>query len=170
MKKPSRSIGAFLALWIAGCVGAPIDAPTVAANTTTTANPHTGLAETVGPVAYLNGNIMEGFYMLRSFHSKDSAAPFHQLYFTVSSRQWLFLRSAHSQGRALPFRQISRKVGYCGRYGCTVHEDVGINLSIEEIRTYSQTGLALQLSGQRGSRVYNIPASYFAGYSRKIAA
>jgi hypothetical protein len=153
---------------LSGCVSAvsPQDEAAVRSQTTGIVNQHTGMQEFKSPMALLNNNVFEGSYMLRGWRrvGQPIKSSTHQLYLSVSSNGWLFLNAAYSGGSMLPMTQIDRSVGYCSSYGCTVHETVGIDLTYDQLSKYASTGIAFQLSGQRGSKTYSIPAAYFKGY------
>lgn len=162
----SAIVSIVMSLLLAGCVSAS-DPSAVAGATQTSFNPHTGLRETSGAVSPINNNILEGFFNLRSF-AAPSGSTVHQVYLSVSSNEWMFLHAAYAYGSPLNFVAIDRAVGACSRYGCTIRETVGVNLTEEELRQFAQTGFVFQLSGQRGSRVVSIPAAYFQGYLSRL--
>jgi hypothetical protein len=161
-------VTALCCLFLTACVSAN-DPVAVAKGTNTSFNPHTGLTTTSGAPSPINGNILEGMYNIRTIKGTDGHSV-HQIYLAVSSDGWMFLHSAHAYGKPLNFLAIDRAVGYCSKYGCSVTETVGITMSEDELRQLALSGFIFQLSGQRGSRVVTIPATYFQGYLSKLIA
>lgn len=156
---------------LAGCVSAA-DPAAVAKGTKVANNQFTGLQEYSGPPSALNGNFLEGLFLLRGRRPVQGSGlqmSTHQIYMDVSANDWLFLDSAYANGQALKFVPIDRSVGSCSRYGCTVREVVGIDITYNELVGYSTTGIAFQLTGKRGNRVVSIPATYFQGYLTQLA-
>lgn len=162
---------AVLCACIAGCVNAN-DPNAVAQGTSASFNQYTGLQNFAGPVSPLNGNILQGTFMVRGTRKGNAsiADTFHQIYVTVSADGWLFLNSAWANGQALRFVAIDRSVSTCGSYGCIIDETVGVNFTYDELVRMASTGFSFQLRGQRGSRVVTIPASYFQGYLKQVRA
>jgi hypothetical protein len=162
---------AVLCTCIAGCVNAN-DPNAVSKGTSASFNQYTGTQDFAGPVSPLNGNILQGTFLVRG--SRKGSAPitetFHQIYVTVSADGWLFLDSAWANGQALRFVPIDRSVSTCGSYGCIINETVGVNITYDELVKMALTGFSFQLRGQRGNRVVTIPASYFQGYLRQVRA
>jgi len=108
-------------------------------------------------------------YNIRTFKGADGKSV-HQVYLAVSSQGWMFLNSAYAYGKPLDFLAIDRQVGYCSKYGCSITETVGVGLSEDQLRQFAMTGFSFQLTGQRASRVVNIPATYFQGYLSRLIA
>ncbi len=94
----------------------------------------------------------------------SSEISINQLYFSVSTAEWMFLNAAYSEGRSFPLTQIARQVIGCGQYGCTLQEDVAINLTLEQVREFAVRGFVVQLTGNRGRRVVTIPSTFFKGF------
>ena len=150
---------------LASCVSAS-DPQKVSESVKVENNPHTGLKTYRTGLASINNNILSGTYMLRSSTALNGTtdSSINQLYFSVATADWMFLNSAFSQGRSFPFTAIARQVVSCGKYGCSLQEDVGVNLTINEIKEFARTGFVVQLTGKRGRRVVTIPATFFQGY------
>lgn len=156
---------------LAGCVSAS-DPVAVAKGTNSSFNQYTGLQEFTGPTSALNGNLLEGVFLVRG--TRKGAVPiaetYHQIYVSVTTGEWLFLNSAWANGQALRFYAIDRSVSSCGNYGCTLTETVGVNITFAELERMANSGFSFQLRGQRGSRVVSIPAAYFRGYLAQVRA
>lgn len=150
---------------LASCVSAS-DPRKVSESVKVENNPHTGLKTYRTGLSSINNNILSGTYMLRSSTALDGSIDnsLNQLYFSVYSANWMFLDSAYSQGSSYPFTPIARQVVSCGKYGCTLKEEVAVNLSTEEIKEFATVGFVVQLTGKRGRRVVTIPATFFQGY------
>lgn len=89
-----------------------------------------------------------------------------QLYFSVSSSDWLFLNSAYDeQGQALQLIKIDQSVG---RYA-TIYEDVAIMVDEKFLEKYCMSGVTIQLSGKRGAITFFVPPAYIMGFFKHIA-
>ena len=162
-----------IAIGLSACVLAnPNNVSEVSEKTMAEQNPHTGFTEFNGPVAFLSGNPMEGFYQLKGLRPSGGSGTesIYRIEFHVRAYNGgLRLKTAHSAGKELPLVRIDREKISCDSYqGCLVRETVGVDVTGEELESYAQSGLTLQLSGTRGRRVYTIPATYFAGYLQKV--
>jgi len=119
------------------------------------------------PIVYAQNNLFGHTYFLRAFakgreYNNPSVI---QIYVDAYLQDWAFLDRAYANGRELNVTPISRDVGSCSSYGCTVHEHIGINITLAELLEYQGTGLNVKISGNKGSITIAIPAVYFKAFS-----
>lgn len=104
-------------------------------------------------------------YFLRAYNYGPERPVSAQLYVSITFQDWAFLNSAHSFGRRLPVTQIDRRVGSCSSYsGCSVVEEIAVNLTEDDLRSFSTTGLAFQVSGPGNSVDISVPAAYIRAF------
>ena len=81
------------------------------------------------------------------------------------NEDWRFYTTAwDSDGNRLETIQISRDVGYCGRYGCSHYEHIGLNISKEYLESKIDSGLQFEISGKGGKEIFSIPPSYIRAF------
>lgn len=124
---------------------------------------HRAVTEVTGPVVYAQDNFFDDWYMLRSFLNDDGTAA-TQIYVSVRLGQWAFIDRAYSHGERLSLTEIDRDVVSCSGSaysGCSLKEDVAINISKNELEIYSESGLTFKVYGDGGSASFVVPAEYF---------
>lgn len=96
----------------------------------------------------------------------DGGPVLYQLYVSDHyDQRWRFYHSAHdSAGRKLSMTQISREVSYCGRYGCTYFETVGLNIDRAYLEGAVQDGMSFKLSGKAGEEYFYVSGDYIKGF------
>jgi hypothetical protein len=140
------------------------DSARVAAATTVEYNPHRKISEYIAPKVYIAPGESKGAYLLRSYAKNDQIL-LAQLYIATILSDWAFFDTVYSEGTSADLVKISQNVGSCRRWGCTVQEDVGIDLSVEDLRRLSaKPETAFEVSGSHGSVVITVPGAYFRGF------
>jgi len=145
----------------------PFDEAQIAQHTTVSYDPHEDIVTVKGPIIYVQNNIFGPTYFLRAWGSRGSSGSVNltscQLYVHATFDDWAFLDRAYSQGTSYDVTQIDSKVGSCSSYGgCSVSEDIGVNLPIAECKERGESsGFDVKVSGSGGSLVVDVPASYF---------
>jgi hypothetical protein len=158
-----RTVVVVLALTVAACGSAlygnrvdPANYQAVKSSIAIENDPHRNLTITRTNIAYLDGL---SSYLLRGWNNGQA-----HLYLSLNESDWRYYGSAASFGRELSVTQISSEVGSCSQYGCNVWETAGINLSEDDIKRFSNDGLAFRLYGQGGQRDIVVPAAFFAAF------
>jgi hypothetical protein len=84
--------------------------------------------------------------------------------------EWRFYDSAYydDSGQALSVTPISRKVDRCNRYGCSVAEHIGVNISHKYLTVRQSSGIRFQVSGQGGKEAFFIPPAYIRAFLTAI--
>lgn len=128
------------------------------------ADPYEGATKITGPIIFHDRNLFGKTYTIRSWISPNNPAlnDRFQVYVTANFNEWAFLEQAYADGHMLDTSQISREVGSCSGYGCSVTETVGINFSEAELARYAVTGLSFKIAGKRQDIVMTIPGPYIA--------
>ena len=137
-------------------------------------NTYRGLTTVAGPTIFPDGDLTRGYFVRgwisHSAATQQALGERHQIYVVGIFSDWAFLEHAFAAGKRLDLTQIDRKVGTCSRFGCTVYEDVGINLTGNELAAAMLTGLDFEVSGRSGSLRLSIPATCFTGYYEAYGA
>lgn len=90
-----------------------------------------------------------------------------QLVVEATLYDWAFLDTAYdSDGQQLDVTILSRQVGSCSKYGCSVSEVVAVNFPSGYLAQHAATGIKLQVSGRGGSQVVEIAPAYLKGFMR----
>ena len=91
-----------------------------------------------------------------------------QLYVAIGARDWVFLSQAFSDGRSFNVTQIDRNISSGSRVSIT--EDVAVNLTLDDLRAYSEKPLLIKLEGRDPSRavVLEVPETYIKAFSDVI--
>jgi hypothetical protein len=142
----------------------PGDKAAVLANMKAEADPYEGATKISGPIIFHDRNILGKTYTIRSWISPNNPAlnDRFQVYVTANFNEWAFLEQAYADGHMLDTTEISRDVGYCSSYGCSMTETVGINFSEAELARYVVTGLSFKIAGKRQDVVMTVPGPYIA--------
>jgi hypothetical protein len=142
----------------------PGDKAAVLANMKAEADPYEGATKITGPTIFHDRNLLGKTYTIRSWISPNNPAlnDRFQIYVTANFNEWAFLDQAYADGHMLDTSRISRDVGYCSGYGCSVTETVGVNFSEAELARYAATGLSFKIAGKRQDIVMTIPGAYVA--------
>lgn len=156
---------AAFSLFLTGCFETPWianDYNKVLSLTTANYDSYSALHTVEGPVISLSNYN----WLIRGVAGKDKKLDMLQIYVHASFGGWAFLDSAYSGGNRLKLTQISRDVGRCSTYGCTVHEHVGVAITASQIKSYakSKDGMALKVQGKSGFVTIFIPPEYFSAY------
>lgn len=115
-----------------------------------------------GPSYYVGSHVV----ILRSVKTGFNEIR-HQIYVQASFPEWAFLNSAFDlNGNQLPFVPVSKDVGSCSRYGCTVYEHIALPVSQAYLESNMHTGINIKLFGKSGSAEVKVPANYIIGYLR----
>ena len=78
--------------------------------------------------------------------------------------QWAFYDHAYSEGKQLDITKIDREVIDC-KSGCWYHEDVAINLTLEQLEELAHKPVfEFKLYGKGGEAEYTINGAYFKGF------
>lgn len=114
------------------------------------------------------GSVMDlrGSYFMRAFTAPEKKrVTSFQIYVQARFPEWAFLDRAYSEGKNYDVTEISRDVGQCSTYGCTVWEDVGINLTYGQIqKIIKNQGFMVQVRGNRGEISFFVPRTYFEAF------
>ena len=134
----------------------------VMANMKAENDPYEGATKITGPIIFHDRNLLGKTYSIRSWISPNNPAlnDRFQIYVTANFNEWAFLQQAYADGRMLDTSQISRDVGSCTGYGCSVSETVGINFSEAELARYRASGLSFKIAGKRQDVIMTIPGPY----------
>ncbi|HRI77381.1 MAG TPA: hypothetical protein PLX33_10390 [Alphaproteobacteria bacterium] len=152
-------------LFLTGCFETPWianDYDKVLSLTTATHDSYSDVHTVKGPSISLSNYT----WFIRGFSQKNKNIGDLQIYVHANFSEWAFLNAAYSGGKSFKLTQISRDVGTCSKYGCTLHEHVGIDISPSQLKSYakSKDGMALKVQGNAGFVTIFIPPEYFAAY------
>ena len=170
-----------VSIWVSACgatiarnaginfVDTPTSSESVKGQTQIEWDEHQQITSYTAPIVFAAINIFSDFYFLRAFVpsvGNVAAKPnVIQLYVVAVIGDWAFYDRAYASGKQLSLTEIDRRVSFCsGAGGCTLHEEVAINLSMEDLITYSSTGLAFEISGRGGKKEFSVPSGYFSGF------
>lgn len=143
----------------------PKDVEAVAIATTSKENYNRGVIKYDAPIVFEKNNILNSFYNLRGWRdSKTKKFIGAQIYLSIPTTKWAFYNSAFSGGKSLDVTTIDKSVGSCSEYGCRLTEIVGINLSVAQLKQFSEEGFIGEVSGKRGALPVVIPKEYFTGF------
>lgn len=149
----------------------PADAAEVRERTEMETDVHQARVKFKGPIVYARDNILKDHYFLRAWLSTEVPGTYSvlQIYVVTVSDDWLFLDTARSYGKSYRVSQIDREVSDCDSYGkCTFTEQIGVNLTPQDVTRFGETGFDFQVSGRGGSREFSIPAGYFKGFAAAV--
>lgn len=107
---------------------------------------------------------------LRSFVPDGQPATLTQIYvrsvFHGAARG--YAEASDAQGAKLELVRIDSDSDCGGSYGCTVAEDIGVNVTRDYLEHAQQAGIDLRISGPGGKQSYQLPAVYVQGFLRAL--
>lgn len=106
------------------------------------------------------------YVIIRAWSDDQTGLAQYQIYVADvlnngSIAEWRYYSAAYDDsGQQLSLIQIRRDVGPCGRFGCSLTEHVGLNVSRQYLTAHQESGIRFQLSGTSGNEVFFIPPLY----------
>jgi len=125
----------------------------------------------VGFGATLEGMVYFGagsYYRLRASIEKNELLTIQLYVKALVFDQWAFYDHAYSEGKRLDITQIDREVIDC-KGGCWYHEDVAINLTLEQLEKLANKPVFnFKLYGKGGEAEYTVNGAYFRGFLKAL--
>jgi len=172
MMMGTRMLASMVLLALAGCTPPiePNDVSAVAAETTVDYDRHREVTTVRAPRISVDrhdpwlGRVVLYRYLLRGWVPNEGEAA-AQLYVITKWNDWAYIDSAVSYGERFDVVDIDSDVS-CGQYGCTHYEEIGVNLTLADVRRIAnqRRPFDIQLSGRGGQIEVNVPANYFTTF------
>ena len=110
---------------------------------------------------------------LRAVKSDDEKAPPTSYVIYVSDGYageslHSYFRADDSDGNSLPLHQVDRFVINCTEHFCTYTEDFTLAVSKAYLIQHQNSGIRLQLTGQRGNEVFEMPGNYIQTFLAQV--
>lgn len=136
-----------------------------------------GRMTVTGPVAYGDNDVFGHSYFLRAVLKDDevgdpplSRVTVLQIYVIASLLPGhANLDRASSGGRTFDVTDIYKADIPCARAVCPVRQDVGINITMDDLARFAAEGLDVTLTGKRGRIALDIPAPYFRAFRDQLS-
>jgi hypothetical protein len=121
------------------------------------------------PIVFARSNALDDWYRLRGYVYGDGRRSV-QVYVRLVVRDWAFVEQGFSEGSQLSVTKVDSRVVSCsgGYGGCTMHEDVVVNLRQNEIDLAMEQGLSFVLVGRGGRFEFEVPVEYFRSFLDRL--
>ncbi|HKH19544.1 MAG TPA: hypothetical protein VKB53_01305 [Gammaproteobacteria bacterium] len=124
-----------------------------------------------GPVIYTSSGDNDLQYLLRAWKNKKTDNTGYQLYIDVSyaDADWRSYESASfTSGSTVNAATIDNDV-YCGAYGCTYYETLGIPVTAAFLNRKSVTGFNVRLNSHSGQETFvKVSPNYIQGFMQAV--
>ena len=127
-----------------------------------------GVTRVTGPRIYTADNIFGHFFLTRATVRDGALQGPVQLYVSAALSDWYFLDRAFSGGQTYPVTEISRDVVSCAGYGCSLREDIAVNLTLGQVQQFAKSGFSVKIQGNGGHLFVHSHANYWTAYLYKL--